>query len=195
MKILVGILIVLVAASGFLYYRISQERATLEKLVAYHSENTRGGITERWRDIGKQFSVAIHCYDKYENPKLLPSVTHLKALKAVADSAQLQLKNMNEFASDQEKLTTAYEDYKQWLTSKASLFTNMPVKPSELMFNTFLGLNEKLLPKSTGTAYQNATEINTLVLEDAISSLILREVDQEMVNFGGCLFQTTTEAP
>jgi hypothetical protein len=185
MKILAGILLaVLLFAVGFQYYRMSQARTTLEKLVAFHTENTRDRNAERWRNIANQVGLASRCYEKSENPKLLPSVDHLKTLKTVGDSAQLALTNM--FGSDGAKQAEAYEAYKKWLTSKESLFTHSSAKPRELMFNTFLGLNERLLPEFVITEYQNSPEQNFLVLEDAISRLILHEVEQEMNNFGGC---------
>lgn len=55
-----------------------------------------------------------------------------------------------------------------------------------LRFNRVLGLDKSLLPDSCTTGGLTAIELSTLILEDALVTLVSTEAETELNNFSGC---------
>lgn len=186
MKAVAGIIFVILLASGGCSTQ-KQDDTQLENVIGYLSGNTRERIDEQSRKLSDHVASAKACAEKSQSPQLHEHTLHLEELAGIRDSAHTRLTHLEALAKDQPKCEAAYVDYKQWITTRRSIFKNIPDDHWNVLFNPVLGLDKNLLPESMISAKgMNGIQVSAIILEDALSTMIMREAETTLNNFDGC---------
>jgi hypothetical protein len=181
MRALLEIFIVIaLTVTTVLYFHSRQDSERIQLLVAYFSENTRDLIDERLHFLERQMNTIKYRSGTLNTRKSYAVMAHLEMVKNVMDSAQIYFRNIESIPGESGK-AAAYEEYKHWITGKKSVFV-MASREFEWLFNPVFGLDKGLIPEALITVNElSATNISTLMLEDALSYVVYREAESALV--------------
>lgn len=165
---------------------VDQRNVTLPEVADVFSESAKALTSEKQRAIREDYIVFRACYLRgSKQPKVLKSIERMEQLIAILDSSKLLFQSMLANESNKSITQKNYLDYKLYINENRNTL-HVEGDTVGLIFNSYLHLDENLLPENVKSKQKNSTELSVIVLEEALTYHILFLFERLSHHFGGC---------